>query len=170
MCCDSNFFFFIYDTPLEKLTIISQRTTISAILFGDRRTAFDGTSTQEKEIPLIKQAKTQLLEYFAGKRQTFALSIAPQGTLFQMQVWKTLLRIPYGATWSYKDIALAINKPKGFRAVARAIHKNPIPVIIPCHRVIGTNGSLTGFSGGISLKQKLLDLEYRSLQKNSELP
>ena len=105
----------------------------------------------------------QLTEYFSGKRQTFELELAPRGTPFQLAVWNALLAIPYGDTISYAELARRIGKPAAVRAVGAANGANPIPVIIPCHRVIGSNGTLTGYGGGIERKQWLLALEGRRL-------
>jgi methylated-DNA-[protein]-cysteine S-methyltransferase len=101
----------------------------------------------------------QLTEYFAGKRKDFALPVAPRGTEFQRRVWEELSRIPYGATISYAELAARIGRPNASRAVGRANGTNPIPVVIPCHRVIGADGSLTGYGGGMPLKRALLALE-----------
>jgi methylated-DNA-[protein]-cysteine S-methyltransferase len=108
---------------------------------------------------LLKPAMEQLSSYFAGELQTFDLLLAPQGTQFQKRVWKALLTIPYGETRSYAQIADAIGSPKAVRAVGAANGQNPIPIVIPCHRVIGSNGKLTGFGGGLPMKRRLLDLE-----------
>lgn len=105
----------------------------------------------------------ELREYFAGRLREFTFPLAPKGTPFQLAVWNALLEIPYGATTSYSDLALRIGKPSAARAVGAANGANPIPVIIPCHRVIGANGSLTGYGGGIERKQWLLALEGRRL-------
>lgn len=105
----------------------------------------------------------QINEYFAGKRRTFELELAPRGTPFQLAVWNALLAIPYGDTISYAELARRIGKPAAVRAVGAANGANPIPVIIPCHRVIGSNGSLTGYGGGIERKQWLLAHEGRRL-------
>jgi len=104
-------------------------------------------------------AAKQLREYFAGKRQAFDLRLAPTGTRFQRAVLEALQRIPYGETRSYADIAEAVGNPRAVRAVGAANGRNPLPIVIPCHRVIGSNGSLTGFGGGIETKRFLLDLE-----------
>jgi methylated-DNA-[protein]-cysteine S-methyltransferase len=101
----------------------------------------------------------QLAEYFAGDRKEFDVPLAPRGTPFQLEVWRTLQRIPYGETRSYADIARSIGRPAATRAVGAANGANPIPILIPCHRVIGTSGALTGFGGGIAVKRRLLDLE-----------
>jgi methylated-DNA-[protein]-cysteine S-methyltransferase len=107
--------------------------------------------------------REELREYFAGKRRTFTIPLAPKGTPFQLAVWNALLEIPYGDTISYSELAQRIGKPSAVRAVGAANGANPIPVIIPCHRVIGANGSLTGYGGGIERKQWLLALEGRRL-------
>lgn len=101
----------------------------------------------------------QLQEYFTGKRKTFDVQFSLKGTPFQMSVWQQLQSIPYGQTRTYKQIAEAIGSPKACRAVGMAIHNNPIAIIIPCHRVIGSNGKLTGYAGGLDLKQYLLNIE-----------
>ena len=108
---------------------------------------------------LLSMATIQLDEYFQGKRTTFSLPFKLTGTLFQLAVWKELQNIPYGKTTSYKEIAQKINKPKAYRAVGMANNKNPLPIIIPCHRVIGSNGKLIGYAGGLNLKNYLLELE-----------
>lgn len=112
-----------------------------------------------KETPLLREAKRQLREYFAGSRSRFDLPLAPAGTLFQRRVWEELQKIPYGETISYGTLAARIGNPKAGRAVGMANHRNPIAIIIPCHRVIGADGSLTGYGGGLPLKEKLLALE-----------
>ena len=108
---------------------------------------------------LLSMATIQLDEYFQGKRTTFSLPFKLTGTPFQLAVWKELQNIPYGQTTSYKEIAQKINKPKAYRAVGMANTKNPLPIIIPCHRVIGSNGKLIGYAGGLKLKNYLLELE-----------
>ncbi len=108
---------------------------------------------------LTVQAKRELEEYFAGKRRTFELTLDLHGTHFQKKVWQELIKIPYGETRSYKEIALAIGALKAVRAIGGANHSNPIPIIVPCHRVIGSNGALVGYGGGLSIKEYLLQLE-----------
>lgn len=108
---------------------------------------------------LLSMATIQLDEYFQGKRTTFSLPFKLTGTPFQLAIWKELQNIPYGQTTSYKEIAQKINKPKAYRAVGMANNKNPLPIIIPCHRVIGSNGKLIGYAGGLKLKNYLLELE-----------
>ena len=113
---------------------------------------------------LVSQlAADQLQEYFAGNRKIFTFPVAPQGTPFQISVWKELSRIPYGQTASYKDIAIAIGNEKAVRAVGMACNRNPIWIAIPCHRVVGTNRKLTGYAGGLSMKDALLKLESQHI-------
>ncbi len=114
---------------------------------------------QEFETPLLKKAKKQLEEYFEGKRKKFDLALRLNGTSFQNKVWKALLNIPYAKTCSYKDIAKNIGNENASRAVGNANNKNPLPIFIPCHRVIGSNGKLIGYAGGLDIKIKLLELE-----------
>ena len=107
----------------------------------------------------VTRVVRQLEEYFAGKRKTFDLPLAPRGTAFQLSVWNALQQIAYGQTRSYADIARVIGRPSAVRAVGAANGANPIPIIIPCHRVIGSSGALTGFGGGLDVKRRLLDFE-----------
>lgn len=109
--------------------------------------------------PLLDQAKQQINEYFDGIRKQFDLPFETNGTEFQLSAWKSLTKIPYGKTWSYKQQANNIKRPKAVRAIGAANGKNPIAIIIPCHRVIGSSGNLTGYAGGIQIKEKLLKLE-----------
>lgn len=111
---------------------------------------------------VLEETKKELDEYFAGKRHTFEIPLHPVGTDFQKQVWQALLEIPYGETRTYKEIAQKTNKLKGIRAVAQAIGANGISILIPCHRVIGTNRSLTGYAGGIEAKRLLLNIEWQN--------
>ena len=117
------------------------------------------TSKKNTAHPLLIKAKKQLQEYFNGKRTQFTLPIEFEGTAFQQKVWDALLSIPYGKTVSYSDIAKKIKKPSASRAVGMAIGRNPLSIIVPCHRVIGANGTLTGYAGGLPNKAFLLELE-----------
>jgi len=109
----------------------------------------------------VLKASIQLNEYALGKRKTFDLKLEPKGTVFQKKVWLAMREIPYGQTKTYGDLARAVGSPKGFRAVGGACNRNPIAIVQPCHRVVGSDGKLTGFFGGLDLKQKLLDFEKR---------
>ena len=131
------------------------------------RLDFDVPSQPEEATPLLLEACRQLREYFAGERKAFALPLAPAGTEFQKKVWAALRDIPWGETRSYGDIARAIGKPTACRAVGMANGRNPLPIFIPCHRVIGTNGSITGYSGGLEKKRFLLRLEGISQWKEN---
>jgi len=144
------------DTLLGPLTVCETEGRITQVLFPGEAPPASAACLETK---LLSEASRQLQEYFAGRRQIFALPLAPQGTDFQQRVWAALQRIPYGKTCSYKDIAIAVGNPPACRAVGQANHHNPIPIIIPCHRVIGTSGQLTGYGGGLPIKERLLDLE-----------
>ena len=146
---------FYYRINNIDMGIAAQDNSITEVFFG--RTARDGFA--EAETPLIKKAASQIEEYLNGKRRLFSLPLAPRGTEFQMAVWQALLTVPYGETRSYKEIAVLIGRPKAVRAVGMANHRNPISIIVPCHRVIGSNGDLTGYGGGLPLKRYLLELE-----------
>ena len=113
----------------------------------------------EQQTPLLQRAFKQLEEYLAGTRESFDLPLAPEGTPFQRKVWDALLQIPYGQTRSYRQIAEAVDSPRGFRAVGMANNRNPIAVFIPCHRVVGADGSMVGYGGGLPIKEALLKLE-----------
>ena len=112
-----------------------------------------------EETPLLRAAREALLAYFAGERRDFDLPLAPAGTDFQRAVWEALRAIPYGGTRTYGEIAAAVSRPKAVRAVGQANHVNPLPIFIPCHRVVGKGGALTGYAGGLDLKRALLALE-----------
>ena len=117
------------------------------------------TILTHKNTTSIAQAKKQIVEYLNGKRSSFHLELNPQGTDFQKKVWNALRRIPYGQTKCYQEIARMVGSPKGMRAVGMANNKNPLPIVVPCHRVIGKDGSMVGYAGGLPLKKKLLKME-----------
>ncbi|MFI3168478.1 MAG: methylated-DNA--[protein]-cysteine S-methyltransferase [Faecalibacterium sp.] len=149
------------NTGFGTLKLTEQEGALTALTFLEEGSAPDLEPlprTQSKS-PLLCEAEQALNEYFAGLRQEFELALAPVGTPFQQAVWDALLDIPYGETRSYADIAAAIGKPKAVRAVGGACHNNPIAIIIPCHRVVGKNGNLTGYAGGLALKEYLLAQE-----------
>ncbi|MEA5030905.1 MAG: methylated-DNA--[protein]-cysteine S-methyltransferase [Sphaerochaeta sp.] len=147
----------VYTTDIGDLVIAEENGAITDVFTGpDVPVTFHA---RKEETPLTAQAADQMRQYLRGQRQTFTLPLAPHGTAFQQSVWKALTQIPYGQTCSYKDIAIAIGNPKAVRAVGMANHHNPISFIIPCHRVIGADGSLVGYGGGLALKKRLLDLE-----------
>ncbi|HOZ01604.1 MAG TPA: methylated-DNA--[protein]-cysteine S-methyltransferase [Candidatus Syntrophosphaera sp.] len=121
--------------------------------------------TTEIISPEMAAVFTQLDEYFSGSRKNFTVKLKLRGTPFQIDVWNALRKIPYGETRTYKEIATQIGRPQAFRAVGQAIHNNPIAIVVPCHRVIGSDGSLTGFAGGLELKKRLLELERKTAGK-----
>ena len=148
-----------FQTRIGMLTIAADTSGLRHILFPENRHDAPGRDAWQRDSGALREAREQLLEYFAGDRKSFDLSLAPAGTPFQIDVWRTLAHIPYGATWSYRDIASAVGKPSATRAVGAANGRNPLPIVLPCHRVIGSDGSLTGFGGGLPLKRLLLELE-----------
>ncbi len=149
---------FFYETSIGRIGIRDNGEAVTALLFAGENAAASA-DTCIFETVLIKEAAAQLTEYLAGERRTFDVPLAPEGTIFQRKVWDALTRIPYGETRSYAEIAKSIGQPKACRAVGMANNKNPVAVIIPCHRVIGANGKLVGYAGGLGIKQKLLELE-----------
>ena len=152
-----------FDSPIGKLTIVSDGSHLRHLRFArHQHPAPDQAQWQAASAqPLLQQAREQLLQYLHGERQQFELPLAPSGTDFQRQVWLTLAQIPFGTTWSYQQLARQIGRPAANRAVGAANGRNPLPIILPCHRVIGSNGSLTGFAGGLEAKKALLTLEAR---------
>ena len=150
---------YYYETPIGKIGLAETDSNISHLLFAGDEISKD---YELKETKLIKKAYKQIQEYFAGKRTSFDLPLTFSGTPFQVSVWKALQTIPYGETRSYKDIAVQVKSPKACRAVGMANNRNRIAIIVPCHRVIGANGALVGFGGGLPTKEFLLDLEKRN--------
>lgn len=156
-------------SPYGKLLLAGEEHALSLIAFSkeDQNASVPGEDAMDKwqksEVP-FRQAAKQLQEYFDGKRTTFDLPLAIHGTQFQRSVLSELQKIPYGTTSTYSQIAEAIGKPKAVRAVGMVNSRNLLPIVIPCHRVIGKDGSLTGFNGGIDVKQGLLDHERQHSQ------
>jgi O-6-methylguanine DNA methyltransferase len=145
-----------YEMPIGEVYIAETNGKLSHLLFGEDKRV-DGY--EKKETAITKETAKQVREYFEGKRKQFDIPFYIEGTPFQKSVWEALCTIPMGETRTYKDIAEQIGNPKGVRAVGMANNRNPISIIIPCHRVIGTNGSLTGYAGGLGAKEHLLELE-----------
>ncbi|WP_024615706.1 methylated-DNA--[protein]-cysteine S-methyltransferase [Clostridium sp. Ade.TY] len=152
---------YCYDTKLGEITIVEENDFITKIYFGNSKEI----NANYIETELIKDTKKQLEEYLIGNRKIFDLPINPKGTKFQSDVWKSLIKIPYGKTVSYKEIAISIGNEKASRAVGMANNKNPILIIIPCHRVVGSNGKLIGYAGGLYIKKKLLSIEKENFNK-----
>ena len=148
-------------SPVGELTLVAGEAGLCAILWeNDKEGRVQlGEMREDQNHPVLTETARQLEEYFAGRRKTFSVPLDFQGTDFQKKVWQALLAIPFGETRSYAQIANQIGNPKAVRAVGAANGKNPISIIAPCHRVIGTNGDLTGFAGGLAAKTLLLSLE-----------
>lgn len=146
--------YYYCDSPIGKLTLVSEDEHLIGLYFGE--VEVDGIN--ESSI-VISDALVQLEEYFKRSRREFTIPLKFYGTKFQKKCWEELLKIPYGETKSYKEIANLVGSPKGYRAVGMANNKNPISIIAPCHRVIGSNGKLVGFGGGIDKKEFLIYLE-----------
>ena len=147
---------YFQQTVLGKIGIAEQDGNIPEVYFASE---FIPQGVELVETALIEEAFLQLNAYLAGELKNFSLPLAPRGTDFMQSVWKALCAVPYATTASYKDIALVIDNPKAVRAVGQANNKNPIPIFIPCHRIIGSNGKLVGYSGGLEIKAFLLALE-----------
>jgi methylated-DNA-[protein]-cysteine S-methyltransferase len=148
-------------SPVGRLLLVADRDGLRHIGFLDGQGALGREPDWKASREPFGEAVRQLKAYFAGELHTFALDLALRGTPFQMTVWSQLCKIPYGRTISYGELAASIGKPKASRAVGLANGANPIPIVIPCHRVIGANGQLTGYGGGLPIKEKLLALEQR---------
>ena len=147
--------FYQFSTPLGPMALAGEGEAITHLYLPGHPTP----RLVSHPTPLLLEGERQLLEYLGGRRKVFDLPLNPQGTPFQCRVWQALEAIPWGETRTYRDIALAVDSPRGFRAVGMANHHNPIPIFIPCHRVVGADGSLTGYAGGLELKKALLSLE-----------
>lgn len=150
--------FWRYDSPLGIYTVAEDGEGICALFFEERPGKEKWTM---QETPLLKRAAAQMAEYFSGARRSFDLPLSLKGTPFQMADWATLREIPYGQTRCYQQIAEQLGNPKACRAVGMANNRNPVAVIIPCHRVLGKDGKLVGYAGGLSVKQGLLALEQK---------
>lgn len=150
--------YFYYNSPIGVLTLISENGYLIGLYFGEKDIKA-GYGKSE----VIVEAISQLEDYFKKKRKNFDLPLKLKGTEFQEKCWDALQEIPYGETRTYKDIAEAVNSPKAYRAVGLANNRNPISIIVPCHRVIGANGKLVGYGGGLDKKEFLLKLEKEKL-------
>jgi methylated-DNA-[protein]-cysteine S-methyltransferase len=151
------------DSPIGPLLIVGDAHAITQILFPrDGKPARPEPAWTESAKGPVAEAMRQLREYFWGRRKDFDLPLSPAGTAYQKSVWRKLQEIPYGATISYGELATRVGNPKASRAVGAANGKNPIPIVVPCHRVIGASGRLVGFGGGLPIKQALLELETKT--------
>lgn len=148
------------ESPLGRITAAEENGKITHLCLS---AASVPLQAQEKETPLLRETLEQIRQYFQGQRKTFHLPLNPSGTPFQQKVWQALLGVSYGHTATYGDIARYIAQSKACRAVGMACNRNPIAIIIPCHRIVGSGGKLTGYAAGLAIKKKLLDLEKNFL-------
>lgn len=155
-------YFTHYSSPIGRMTLQADQHALLGVWFATQTTQPSDLGHESQTCPILKQTIQQLNEYFAGQRRQFDLPLAATGTPFQQSVWRGLCAIPYGATCSYQQLAEAIGNPQAVRAVGVANSKNPLSIIVPCHRVVGKNGQLTGYAGGLERKAFLLDLEQRT--------
>ncbi len=152
-------------SPVGRLRLAGDEEGLRGISFQDRFRPAEIAGGSERARTPFREVIVQLEAYFAGELRGFDLTLAPEGTPFQREVWSALLTIPYGETVSYGELARRLGRSKASRAVGAANGRNPIPIIIPCHRVIGADGSLTGFGGGLAIKRRLLELEAGGRQR-----
>ncbi len=157
---------FFIDSPVGRLGITATDKAVTRIFFAHREhcalpenEAFERCGSPAELTPVLRQAIAELEAYFAGSRREFTLPLAPVGTPFQHKVWQALQTIPYGETRSYGQIAAQAGNPRACRAVGMANNRNPLVIVVPCHRVVGSDGSLTGYAGGLEVKKFLLQLE-----------
>lgn len=165
-------FFDKMQSPLGPLTLIANEKSLIALLWNGHwpQWMHSVQMVSDSEHPVLRQAARELEEYFSGTRKTFSVPIQFRGTEFQMRVWQELRRIPFGETLSYGELASRIGSPQACRAVGAANRRNPLGIIVPCHRAIGADGSLTGFAGGMDAKRYLLALESNATEDDSVLP
>lgn len=168
---DGRRFSVVEPTPIGPVTVVADGAAIIGLYLEVHRHGLDPSEYGDRVDgdPLLAEAGRQLTDYFAGERTEFDLPLRPEGTQFQQQVWRALCDIPFGETWSYRELAERIGRPTASRAVGLANGRNPISIVIPCHRVIGANGSLTGYGGGIDRKRWLLAHETAGAQVQPQL-
>ena len=160
--------FTIIPSPLGDILLARNENGLSHISFQEGTSAIEPTAVWQEDNAAFPDATAQLKAYFAGELREFDLPLAPEGTPFQQTVWQALQTIPYGTTATYGELAAGIGKPTASRAVGAANGRNPLPIIIPCHRVIGANGKLTGFRGGLRFTEALLELEGNGRLRQAE--
>ena len=162
------FFYKEMTSPVGKLTLAASAKALVAVLWEHERPGRVklGALQFDPHHPLLEETERQLTEYFRGARTVFDLRLEPLGSEFQKKVWQALEKIPFGTTCSYRDLAAAVGSPMAVRAVGAANGKNPLSIVVPCHRVIGSNGALTGFAGGLEAKARLLAFEAEAASSN----
>lgn len=151
-----------FKTPIGLLKIVVDASGLRYVVFEDNKYEPPNHQDWKRDRSATREVREQLQQYFAGERKKFDLETSFTGTDFQQRTWQMLANIPYGQTWSYGELAKRVGSPKAVRAVGAANGRNPLPIILPCHRVIGGNGKLTGFGGGLPVKQWLLEHEEKS--------
>jgi methylated-DNA-[protein]-cysteine S-methyltransferase len=158
-----------FHTPLGKVCLTAYDNRLTGVYFiGQKHFPIQNSLWKHRDSdPMLLEAQQEILAYFHSGRQQFTAPIAPQGTPFQHRVWQALQEIPYGMTLSYKALAEQLSQPSAVRAVAAAVGRNPLSIVIPCHRIIGTNGSLTGYAGGLDRKRALLALEMADTMEDA---
>lgn len=144
----------VLDSPVGRMALECEGEALTALYLPHRLAEPVGAET-----PLLSRGRAELEEYFQGKRRVFDLPLAPKGTPFQQRVWQELAKVPWGTVVTYGELAVRVGSPKACRAVGQANHNNPLPIFLPCHRVVGANGSLTGYAGGLERKKWLLQHE-----------
>ena len=149
----------VLESPVGPLTLVARDSEPVGLYMGEQRHLPPRTTFGARDDRALPALREQLLAYFAGELREFEVALAPSGTPFQTSVWSALREIPYGSTCSYGDLAVAVGRPTAVRAVGAANGRNPIGIVVPCHRVVGSGGSLTGYAGGLERKRYLLDLE-----------
>lgn len=156
-------------SPVGQLTLVAKDAALAAILWENDRPGRVrlGTLQRDNAHPVLQQTQQQLSEYFAGTRDRFDLQLAMEGTPFQKRIWALLLSIPFGQTRSYRQLAELAGNPAASRAVGAAVGRNPVSIVTPCHRVVGSTGKLTGFAGGLDAKQALLQLESQPAKRRA---
>ena len=155
----SDYFYTIIDSPVGPILLAGDGVALRIIRFQEGTTPLDPPEAWKQDDRSFSDAAMQLKEYFAGKRRSFELPLRPEGTPFQIKVWAELGRVPYGETISYGELARRVGNPNAMRAVGAANGANPLPIVIPCHRVIGANGKMVGYAAGLPIKQRLLAIE-----------
>ena len=157
-----------FSTPIGPMCIAVDALGLRYVMFDKNRWEPSGREHWRRDVVRTQFAREQLLGYFSGARQTFDLNLSLAGTEFQQRTWRMLANIPYAQTWSYAELAEKIDSPRAVRAVGAANGRNPLPIVLPCHRVIGSNGALTGFGGGLQIKQWLLENEQKHLRVRND--
>lgn len=152
----------IIDSPIGPLTLYAENDRLLEVRFGRCSDSDVGSNPSDGEpLPILQQTEREIGEYFNGLRREFSVSLTMRGTPFQNQVWRSLNSVPFGATCSYSELARRVGSPRSARAVGVALGRNPIVIVVPCHRVVGADGSLVGFGGGLEIKRRLLEHEAR---------